>query len=112
MIAVLSSPDAIVLAAATPILITQIWQAYQARQARTEVQTAARELVPNGGASLRDAIDRQGLAITGLADEQRRQGTVIGGVSIDVTALHDATASLGDRLTVVEDYITKPGAAA
>ena len=54
----LTDPEAVVLAAVLPALIATLYGAWQSKRAATAIKTASAEYRPNGGATLRDAIDR------------------------------------------------------
>lgn len=76
-----------VLAAVVPVLIVQAVQVWQQVRASKAAKSSAAELRPNGGASLRDAIDR---------------------LEHKVDRLHDRHDHLSGRITLIEDYVTNP----
>ena len=83
----LGTAEATVLAAVVPVLLVQTVQVWQAVQARKQHKSTAEQLRPNGGASLRDAVDR---------------------LEHKVDRLHDRHDHLSGRITLIEDHITKP----
>lgn len=83
----LSAPEGAVLAAVIPVLIVQLVQVVQQRSAGKQTKAAAEQLRPNGGSSLRDAVDRM----------ERK-----------VDRMHDRHDTLAERIYLLEDYITKP----
>jgi hypothetical protein len=83
----LTDPEAVVLAAVLPVVIGTIYSAWQARRTQAAIKTAASEYRPNGGATLRDAIDR---------------------VEASVERLHVRHDHLSDRITLIEDHVTTP----
>ena len=58
MFAVFTAPDAVILAAALGIFGSQFWAWRAARDATRQRAMLAKEFKPNGGSSLRDAINR------------------------------------------------------
>jgi cytochrome c-type biogenesis protein CcmH/NrfG len=76
-----------VLAAVIPVVIIQAVQLWQGRKVRQETRQTAEQYKPNGGSSLRDAIDR-------LEQMVRR--------------LHDRHDTLAERITLIEDHVTRP----
>ena len=83
----LGTAEATVLAAVVPVLVVQTVQVWQATQARKTSRAAAEQFKPNGGSSLRDAVDR---------------------LESKVDRLHDRHDHLSGRITLIEDHITKP----
>ena len=83
----LGTAEATVLAAVVPVLVVQGVQVWQAVQAHRQTKATCAEFKPNGGSSLRDAVDR---------------------LEFKVDALHDRHDSLSGRITLIEDHITKP----
>ena len=83
----LGTAEATVLAAVVPVLLVQGVQVWQAVQARRQTKATCAEFKPNGGSSLRDAVDR---------------------LEFKVDALHDRHDHLSGRITLIEDHITKP----
>lgn len=90
----LSAPEGAVLAAVVPVLIVQLVSVWQQRTSARQTKATAEQLRPNGGASLRDAIDR-------ISDDLRQTGA-------DVRALHNRHDHLDGRITQLEDHITRP----
>lgn len=76
-----------VLAAVIPVLIVQAVQVWQSVRASKAAKVSAAELRPNGGKSMRDAIDRM----------ERK-----------VDRMHDRHDTLAERIYLLEDFITKP----
>lgn len=58
MLAVFTAPDAVIIAAALGIIGAQVQAWRAARDAKRQRAMLAREFAPNGGSSLRDAINR------------------------------------------------------
>ena len=83
----LTDPEAVVLAAVLPALIATLYGAWQSKRAATAIKTASAEYRPNGGATLRDAIDR---------------------VESSIERLHTRHDDLSARITLIEDHITTP----
>lgn len=76
-----------VLAAVIPVLIVQAVQVWQSVRASKTAKASVAELRPNGGKSMRDAIDRM----------ERK-----------VDRMHDRHDHLAQRIYLLEDFITKP----
>jgi len=76
-----------VLAAVIPVVIIQTVQLWQGRKVRQETRQTAEQYKPNGGSSLRDAVDR---------------------VETAVRRLHDRHDRLAERITLIEDHVTRP----
>lgn len=85
MTAWISSADATVLAAVVPVVIIQSVALYQSRKARLDSKVLAAEVRPNGGSSLRDAIDR----MERMMDR-----------------LHERHDRLTERIYLIEDTVT------
>ena len=83
----LGTAEATVLAAVVPVLVVQAVQVWQNVRSNRTQRAACEQLVPNGGASLRDAVDR---------------------LEHKVDKLHDRHDHLQSRITLIEDHITKP----
>jgi hypothetical protein len=83
----LGAAEATVLAAVVPVLVVQAVQVWQGHQARQQGKAAAEQFKPNGGSSLRDAVDR---------------------LEYKVDKLHDRHDHLADRILLIEDHVTKP----
>jgi hypothetical protein len=83
----LGTAEATVLAAVVPVLVVQAVQVWQGRRAHQSAKSAAEQFKPNGGSSLRDAVDR---------------------LEYKVDKLHDRHDHLSGRITLIEDHITKP----
>jgi len=83
----LGTAEATVLAAVVPVLVVQAVQVWQAMQARKQSKAAAEQFRPNGGSSLRDAVDR---------------------LEFKLDKLHDRHDHLADRILLIEDHVTKP----
>jgi hypothetical protein len=83
----LSTAESTVIAAVVPVLVVQGVQIWQATQARKQSKATSAQLVPNGGSSLRDAVDR---------------------LEHKVDGLHDRHDHLSSRITLIEDHITRP----
>ena len=83
----LGTAEATVLAAVVPVLVVQAVQVWQNVRSNRNQRAACEQLVPNGGASLRDAVDR---------------------LEHKVDRLHDRHDHLSGRITLIEDHITKP----
>ena len=83
----LGTAEATVLAAVVPVLVVQAVQLWQGVHARRQTKATCAEFKPNGGSSLRDAVDR---------------------LEFKVDALHDRHDHLSGRITLIEDHITKP----
>ena len=76
-----------VLAAVIPVVIIQAVQLWQGRKVRQETRQTAEQYKPNGGSSLRDAIDR-------LEQMVRRR--------------HERHDTLAERIYLIEDHVTRP----
>jgi len=87
--ALFSSSDAVVAAAVVPVIIATVYNVWAAKQTRRDTKIAVAEFKPNGGSSLRDAINRLEDAVTGL---------------------HHRHDDLSGRLILIEDHITQPKA--
>ena len=83
----LSSAEATVLAALLPVLVVQLVALHQNRQVKQATKAAAEQYRPNGGSSLRDAVDR-------LEQMVRR--------------LHERHDTLNERIYMIEDHVTRP----
>lgn len=83
----LSAPEGAVLAAVIPVLVVQAVQVWQSVRASKQSKATVEQLRPNGGSSLRDAVDRM----------ERK-----------VDRMHDRHDTLAERIYLLEDYITKP----
>lgn len=83
----LGTAEATVLAAVVPVLVVQGVQVWQSVRAHKSSKAAAEQFKPNGGRSLRDAVDR---------------------LEHKVDKLHDRHDALSARITLIEDHITKP----
>ena len=83
----LGTAEATVLAAVVPVLVVQAVQVWQSVRADKSSKAAAEQFKPNGGSSLRDAVDR---------------------LEFKVDKLHDRHDALSGRITLIEDHITKP----
>jgi hypothetical protein len=81
----LGSGDATVLAAVVPVIIIQSVAIYQSRKLRQDSKSLAAEVRPNGGSSLRDAIDR----MERMMDR-----------------LHERHDRLTERIYLIEDTVT------
>lgn len=73
-----------VLAATLPVLIVQTVSIWQTKQVRQTTRQTAEQWRPNGGTSLRDAIDR--------SEQMLRR-------------LHDRHDHLAERVSVIEDHV-------
>lgn len=83
----LTDAEAVVLAATLPVVIGTIYSAWQARQAAVVAKRTSSEYRPNGGATIRDAIDR---------------------VESSIEKLHQRHDHLSSRITAIEDHVTTP----
>lgn len=86
MTSVVSGGDATVLAAVVPVLIIQAVTIYQSRKVRQDSKAVVAEVRPNGGSSLRDAVDRM----------ERM-----------VDRLHERHDRLTERIYLIEDTVTR-----
>ena len=77
-----------VLAATLPVLIVQSVSVWQTRQVRKQTKQTVEQYRPNGGTSLRDAIDR--------SEQMLRR-------------LHDRHDHLAERVSVIEDHVRGRG---
>lgn len=73
-----------VLAAVLPVLIVQTVSIWQTKQVRQATKQTAEQWRPNGGTSLRDAIDR--------SEQMLRR-------------LHERHDHLAERVSVIEDHV-------
>ena len=83
----LGTAEATVLAAVVPVLVVQAVQVWQSVRAHKSSKATCAEFKPNGGSSLRDAVDR---------------------LEFKVDKLHDRHDALSGRIMLIEDHITKP----
>ena len=83
----LGTAEATVLAAVVPVLVVQAVQVWQSVRAHRSSKAAAEQFKPNGGSSLRDAVDR-------LEQMVRR--------------LHERHDTLNERIYMIEDHVTRP----
>lgn len=83
----ITDAEGVVLAAVLPVVIGTIYSAWQSRQAAKLARSTSSEYRPNGGATLRDAIDR---------------------VETAISSLHHRHDHLSQRITLIEDHITRP----
>lgn len=86
MTAILSGSDATVLAAVIPVVIIQAVTVYQSRKVRQDSRAVVAEVRPNGGSSLRDAVDRMERMID---------------------RLHERHDRLTERIYLIEDTVTR-----
>lgn len=83
----LTDAEAVVLAAVVPVVIGTGYNVWAAVTTKKSVRQTSAEVRPNGGASLRDAIDR---------------------VETTLKRLHERHDKLAERLYLIEDYVTRP----
>ena len=90
----ITDAEAVVLAATLPVVIGTVYSAWQSRQANLAARRTHNEYRPNGGATIRDAIDRVEASVDGLR------------TSVD--GLHHRHDQLSARITAIEDHVTAP----
>jgi len=95
------------LMGALALLVTALWQGYKTR---AEVAQIRHQLHPNGGASLRDRIDRIdrrqveiAASIGGVRDDARADRQALTTLQADATAIH---AGIAARLDQIERRLT------
>lgn len=86
MTGILTGSDATVLAAVIPVVIIQAVTVYQSRKVRQDSRAVVAEVRPNGGSSLRDAVDR----MERMMDR-----------------LHERHDRLTERIYLIEDTVTR-----
>lgn len=83
----LTDAEAVVLAAVVPVVIGNAYSVWATLTTKRSVKATSDQVRPNGGSSLRDAVDR---------------------VENAVRRLHERHDKLNERIYLIEDHVTRP----